>query len=424
MDISMNIVDRVIAENIFDSLEFAEYCQNLDMINILTDTELYLNEAMDQNSVNNKTLSKIVTNTAKTTKDLANIYGLTTDAGGAGIKSIWDLVMKLISLAAKALKFIVGKIILVPKLIVQIIDIIQTIPTNVKNKIRGNIQLYITIEDVEILMNQFILNHIITFMNYAQQLSVGESWTTFFHRGQGSSASNKTDMKLISDMNKEFKIFSKLTFHKTTVDMNDSTVVEGYFGKGKIVYKDMHGNQHNETYYGTLKELMEIVSSNKSFLDKIYSAIGNKINTTQLNQSFGSLNSIQRNSIINSMGMVSMATQILGNLVRYVITDMNTIKKSTEQIMKRQSAIENGTARKKIIGRSDNGIKDLDVNNEPAADIQHDEDMKKKGYVQIERYMKDKTGKVIKEIPGQEDPYNKETVWVKKENVPKGAKRL
>ena len=169
---------------------------------------------------------------------------------------------------------------------------------------------------------------------------------------------------------------------------------------------------------------MEIISSNKSFLDKIYSAIGNKINTTQLNQSFGNLNLVQRNSIINSMGMISMTTQILGNLVRYVITDMNTIKKSTEQIMKRQSAIENGTARKKIIGRSDNGIKNLDVNNEPDADIQHDKEMKKKGYVQVERYMKDKTGKVIKEIPGQEDPYNKETVWVKRDNIPKGAKQL
>ncbi len=430
MEIIFNTINNIIADNLIDDVEFYEFCNNLNKINKLLSTDLYLSEEVEKlDSKHNSTGKKIVNNTLKTTKDMAKIYGITTDIGGMSTKSIWDLMMKLLEIGSSTLLFITKKIVLIPNTITRILDMTSKIPSNVINKIRGNIKLYITIDDVQLLMDKFILEHMMNFISLANQLSKGELWTTMFkhkepdrEQSEYNRVKSSSDMDTINKMKKEFSYFSMIRFNETVIDMNDPSNVEGYFGNGKIIYKDIYGVKHNNTYYTSLKELINMITARKGELDLLYSTIGDKIRITQSNQSFANLSQLQRDSVINSMQMISKTIEIIGNIIKYMMQDLNTIQKSTVQITKRQDKINKGTTKKKLVGMNDDSIKDLDTNKEPISDIQYEKDMIEKGYVKIMRFQKDKTGKVIKEIDGIIHSNNKELVWVKKDSVPKGSK--
>ena len=429
MEIIFNTVDSVIVDNLIDDVEFYEFCNNLNRLDKILSTDLYISEEVDRLDNKSDTSEKIVNNTLKTTKDMAKIYGITTDIGGMSIKSVWDLIMKLLEIISSTLLFITKKIVLIPNTITNILDTISKIPSNVINKIRGNIKLYITVNDIQLMMDKFILEHMMNFISLANQLSKGELWTTMFkqkepdrEQSEYNRVKSSSDMDTIKKMKKEFSYFSMIKFNETVIDMNDSNNVEGYFGKGKVIYKDIYGVEHSNTYYASLKELINMITARKSELDVLYSTVGNKIKITQSNQSFANLSQLQRNSVINSMQMISKTIEIIGNIIKYMIKDLNTIQKSTTQIIKKQDKINKNTEKKKLIRTNNDSIKNLDMNKEPIDDIKYEREMAGKGYVKIMRFQKDKTGKVIKEIDGIIHSNNKELVWVKKNAVPKGCK--
>lgn len=429
MKIIFDTIDNIIVDSLIDDVEFYEFCNNLNRMNSLLSTDLYLSEKVDRLDGKSSTGKNIINNTLKTTKDMAKLYGITTDIGGMSTKSLWDLMMKLLELTSSALLFITKKIVMIPNTITKILDIVSNIPSNVINKIRGNIKLYITVDDIQLLMDKFILEHMMNFISLANQLSKGELWTTMFkqkepdrEQSEYNRVQSSSDMDTIKKMKQEFSYFAMIKFNETIIDMNDSSNVEGYFGKGKIIYKDIYGVQHSNTYYSSLKELINMITARKGELDLLYSTIGNKMKITQSNQSFSNLSQLQRNSVINSMQMISKTIEIIGNIIKYMMQDLNTIQKSTSQITKRQDKINKGTAKKKLVGMSDDSIKDLDSNKEPISDIKYEKEMAGKGYVKVMRFQKDKTGKVTKEIDGIIHSSNKELVWVKKDSVPKGSK--
>ena len=423
MDISLNAVDTVLYRHLTESNDFKEFCFIMDEMNVL-------NEAVaNADTSKNLQIQKIVDNTAKTTRDIATLYGITTDAGGAGIKSIWDLMMKLLKLAAKAISFIVGKLTKIPNTIGRLIDVISSIPSEIKTKIRGDIKLYMTIDDIQVMHNQFVLYHMNNLLSLATRFSKGDMWTTFWKSsslGAGKRSFNEStdDMKILRLMSKEFKYFKNIKITQTVVNMSDAKVVEGYFGKGVIEYTDIHGKRHKSTYYEMLTNLVKEISSRKTVLDELYSEIGDKMKRSQENDSFSKLSNVHKNAILNGMGMITTTINIIGNIVKYIMTDITTIQKATDQILKRKESIDSGKARNKKLGRDDKAIKNLNVNTNPSSDRDYDKQMYKSGYVKIPRYSKDKTGRVVDEHPGEVHKYNDDVVWVKKNNVPKGVNTI
>lgn len=432
MDFISNVIDNAIIKNMVTDKDFFEFCRCLNDIEMLTLTPDYFSEEVSRATPSEtNAVAKTIRNTAKTTKDVSHVMGITTDAGAMGIKSAWDLIMKLAGIAAKTSLFIMKNLVLLPKAIIKTIDTVGNIPKDVKRRIRGDITLYITIDSVQVMMDRYILQHMMNLVAIATKLSKGEMWTTLtrkeHHREQSTynnpGVDKSSDMQLIKKMKQEYSYFSQVRFDKTTINMSDPDVVESYFGTGKLMYKDIHGVQHEDTYYNLLKELVQMISARKAELDGLYTDIGEKIKLTQTNSNFASMNSLQRKAIMDSMTMMTKTIGILGNVIKYMMMDINTIQKATSQILSRQDAISSGSGKKKI-GRSDDAIKDLEVGKDQQSDAADKKSMESAGYVLIGKYIKDKTGKVIKKVEGEPDTNNKDAVWVKKNNIPKSAIRL
>lgn len=436
MEMTLNAVDNVLMKHVSENPDYIEFCESLSILRAMTSTTEYMSEAIENSGSKSsigRQIGKVASNTAQTTKDVATLWGITTDTGGAGIKSIWDLAFRLIKIAAKVLAWIVNKAIAIPNMISAAIDVVTKIPKEIKLKIRGDIKLNVTVSDVQSMIDTMCLTHLKNFLMYATELSKGEMWTTIFHKGDSTTAksvldgllgNSTSDMKIINKMKKEYKYFNNLRINPTVVNMNDQNTVECYFGQGTINFKDIHGHDYKETYYMSLKRILSWISEDQNDLNTLYVELGTKLQKSQQNSTFGKLNNVQQKQVLNVLQMMSDVVKIIGDIMKAVITDMNTIQKTTKQILERQNQISDGTAKKKIIGRKDTGIKDVDINREPKSDIDYDKVMKDNGYVKIHRYVTDKTGKVTKEFKGEVDHINKRAVWVKTNEIPKGAKRV
>lgn len=428
MDITLNVVDRVLASAIADSPEFYEFCNTLDELGELTSTEMYLyEEVIARGHTAKKDVGDIIRNTGSTTKNVGRAYNDLTSAGGTLIKSAWDLMVKLLSLIVKAIKFISNKIAHIPNMLADLIDMIAKIPANVRAKIRGDIKLYISLDDVKMVFNDAIILHLMTFVNLADQLSKGDMWSSFFKRGahEGKNLKDiifgKNDMKICSKMASEYRYFQGLKFSQTIIDMSNPDTVDAYFGKGTIQI-NYGGNAYHYTYYQALDQLIKQINDGKDILIGLQQDVEAKVSRTQDNDQFASISAGKRQTIMNTIQMMAKTTEILGSMVRYVISDMTTIQKTTKQILARQEEINNKTAKKKIIGRKDKGIEGVDINTDPKEAADYADKMKEQGYVKVDKYIKDPSGNVTKTVQGQDDPYNSGVVWVQKDKVPRGAK--
>ena len=427
MDLSINVVDDVLMRTMMNSPQFKDFCENIETINSLLDQELYIEDVENLGSRKQRVGRSIVKNTVDTTKGAGAVYGMATDAGGALIKSGWDLMIKLMSLIVRIIKFVVFKVVEIPNMIGRLIDGIQKIPSEIKMKIRGNIKLYITTNDIEILYNQGLYLHLDTFLKQCEMLSSGVMWTTMFrktNKGVDPNINFDNDMKLCNNMKKEYDYFRKVKFKQVEVDMNDPNTVELYFSNKKMDIHTVDGKVRQCTYYEALEQLIKDINSRKNTLKMLQSDLGDKFETTQANQDFAKLSQRNRQRVIDTIQMVSGTVSIIGNMIKCMMTDINTIQKTTTQIIKRKNSIDSGTAKKKIVGRSDKVIKDLEVNERPQNKKQFIDNMKANGYMKVERLQRDARGNIVDEIKGIVDEYDDDHVWILKSEVPKGVKVL
>ena len=246
MTISIDLVDDIIASTLTDTIQFKEYCENLDELGSIIDPEFYLEAVEHKKTGIKRELGKVTKNTIDTTRKMGSIYNDITDAGGGLIKGGVDVLGASIRLIVKIIKFFTDKIIKIPKMIVKVIDKIGQIPSDIKNKIKGNIKLYITINDIQDLYGQSLMNQLKTFISYASALSQGELWGTFFNPRKVSNGLlniNMNDKKNIKDMQKIYNYIANLNFTESIINMSSMDVVNAYFGDSKSVKFIDHNNQ-------------------------------------------------------------------------------------------------------------------------------------------------------------------------------------
>lgn len=333
---SFNIdsLDVILALDI-TSNEFKEFCEDLDQIRILADSELYLEAMNDRNLQGHDGFKKAMRNTVSTTKDLGSAYNTITTSGGSTIKSFWDLMMKALSLTVRVLSFILKKIAQIPAAIMNIGNKISNIPKNVRDKIRGNIKLYITVNDLSALYNNSLLQRIETFQSLAIRLSEGDMWGTFVKKrtSPGIFKIKENDMKICRDMDKVYEHLRLVEFTQTSIEMNE-TNRDIYFGAERsITIKDLHAKTFTGSYYDVLQKLMNDINSWKKSLEKIQNDIGDKYTRSQNNQQFSQLDAFAQQRVSQTIQMISQVISIVGNLVRYVKADLNTIESSVDKIL-------------------------------------------------------------------------------------------
>ena len=341
--LSLNLCDNIIDE-IFGKKEFLEFSYALNFLDEYGSPKTFLEKVEDEEFGMRKKMSRIAKNTKDTTRETIKVYGQLTDAGGGLVKTGWDLMMKCITLGTKTIWFIIKTITKIPKALLDIINKIEQIPSDIVNKIKGNIKLYITVDDLEMLYNNSLLRRLDDYIEVITALTKGEMWGTFFNKIQRRNDTgkpfsfriNQNDMKLCRKAEALYNTIENIKFSQSVIEMNNQEVIQTYFGNDKrvISFIDLKGKQHQGTYYETLIQLMKDIESRKSSLELIQTDFGKKYDDNQRAQEFAKLGVMAQNRVVTTMQQISKVLSIIGNIIKYVTTDINTMDTTIKKLLK------------------------------------------------------------------------------------------
>lgn len=343
---NITIVDDILLESIVNNREFYEFSNVMSELSIATDNQFYLEDVKDTTPDLRKFGTTIKKNTWDTTKDVANAYGNVVDANANVIKSSWDIVARSINLISRALGYVINKISNIPKFILRVADRAADIPGELKAKIKGNITLHITAKDIEHIYNHLLINRLTEYITLASELSKGDFWSTITNK-RTSNVSDKghiligtNDMKTCRKMDAVYEHLSNIEFKPSIVQMNDMATVNIYFGDAKsIIFTDNYGKKHECNYYEALSKLIKDLESKKDDLKNVQTEVGDKLRRTEANQNYNKLDGHAKHRLGITISQITKVTSIIGNFVKYVLIDINTINSSVDKILNNTSNI-------------------------------------------------------------------------------------
>lgn len=371
LDFDLDIGDIEDINTGINTRSFKEFCEAIDVLRDLDTPDDFFDEKVTDDSTSiRKSLGKAAQNTYTTTKAAGKIYSNITTGGGNLISATWDLFMKGLTAVSKIFVFATNKLSNIPKSISQMSSKIAAIPTDIRNKIRGNIKLYVRIEDISTIYRSNIFKTMDLFFSKANLLASGDTWTTFFSRRSNKKrsydvavlddngnpvkdANGKQETVAVKGKANDIKICAELKalagklhtidMTPTTIEMSDAETVAKYFGgegAEPIKFVDLHG-KHREcsTYLDALQVLVIDLNALVTKTNALQDAIAAKYDRTTINASIGKLNQTQQTIITGSMESIQTASRILGEFVKYIVSDMNTIKSSLLAILNSKDGI-------------------------------------------------------------------------------------
>ena len=346
-------INNLVTED--EEKEFQKACRDIELLSLLCRPyDVFEEEVVDKPYGFKQKFGNTVTNTVDTTKTAMGIVGGVTDLKATGYKGMWDLAAKCMQLAGRVAGYVLKKAYELPDKISKLINGVMDIPANVRNKIRGNIKLYITINDFMFIYTHGIIHKIDQFIKQVDLLSKGETWTAFF-KGRGVINIAKSvlsgdgmptnDKKHLEMMNKLFKEIQRVKFTETVVEMHDMDDILSYFGdKQSIQFTDLQGNAQNCTYYEALQVLMKDIQSESDTLKKVREDFQTKVADTKASQEYASLSLHYQNEITAALNNISAVTSMIGEIIKCVIEDLKTLAGAVNTARKNANKI---TSKKK-----------------------------------------------------------------------------
>jgi hypothetical protein len=334
----LNLVDEIIMDQMCESESFKEFSYNLDLLDQLY-AEPLVEEVIDYGSTVKRRVSNTIKNTKETTRDVAKAYSSITDANAGLLKNTWNLLMSAVNLIVRIASFIVKQLSNIPLIVMKVLNKVMDIPGDIRAKIRGNIKLYITANDIENLYNKSLLIRIEQFIAYARKLSQGDTWHKVFAISKVTTPDGKSievnpsDIRICKEMNKLYQGMASLRFNETEIDMKNTNNVNTYFGDDKSIKFAYKGKQYECNYYTAVKGLMDNLNTYKQGIQAIQSSIDTKLNLTYDNSNYARLNVNQQGIINNAVQQISKVIAIIGNIIKYVMQDMKTIESSVDKVL-------------------------------------------------------------------------------------------
>lgn len=322
--------------------EFGEFEEALDEAMFIGNPDLYIEAVQSMGNDAEKFAGTVAKNTIETTKGVAKVYSNTIDANATVIKSVWTLFIKSVGLISRIINRLMKAISVIPDLIIKMVDRISEIPGDIRNKIRGNIKLYITAADINNLYNSQLLQKLDQFIAQSKILVKGDTWGTLFHKrtkGDGGKMVLPTnDMKICRQMEKIYIQLKNTKFTQTVIEMGDPENIETYFGNKKSIKitQDLYGQQHQCTYFEALRLLIKNIGKREEELKEIRNSITDKYDESQINESFQRLNQASQARISTTIQSMSHVIGIIGNIVRYINMDLKTFQDAAEKLTKKK----------------------------------------------------------------------------------------
>ena len=312
-------------QSCYELRQLEEICMESDELQQYYE-ETYLTEALQDNSVSfRKQMSSALSRSKKTTSGILRAYDTLTTAKGNSMYSSLQLLNKLIHGIIRVISFIWNCMAKIPTAITKVLDLVVKIPSDILIKLRGDIQLYITSSDIETLYKVSFIDKAKDFLSDAKTFAKGEFWKKGFLKGDEAKA-----RKLIGG----YLELKNITFTKSTIRMNDKNAVDTYFTNGKMIsYSNLKGKSFKGSYLNALTQLTTDLTSLKQSLQEIEKSLNEK-DWRSLNDSSYSNISIEARATINDgMNSVAKVISLIGKLMSYIMTDINTINGASKKIL-------------------------------------------------------------------------------------------
>lgn len=323
----MDKIEIIESMALLDDVELTDlYEKAIEEFDAIDSGEFILEAMVNAKEEFSKRFDMAMANTKDTTAKALKVYDDTTTGLGKVYKAAADFVLAVFQVIAKFTKFILNIIASVVSAGVNLINFIGNIPENIRDKLRGNIKLYITANDLQ-HFEKMIFPSIRSFIVLSQEFTKGDMWGTFFSRNEG-----RNDMELF----KKMKIFAQkvnVDFVKTTIDLSVAANRNAYFSNTKFINViDENGNDTQVNYGEALNNIMKKIQSLTPELKNIQTAFGEKVSRTELNGKIAELSASKQMKIRGTVFMIANTVKVLARFVNYAKSDLNTMNHSMKRI--------------------------------------------------------------------------------------------
>jgi hypothetical protein len=331
---NLNIFENADIDDMALSVNYIEFSGYVESLDNLLNSSIFAEAAVGQH----QGIKKGLQNTVKTTKDTVGVYDDATDAGGSIMNGTFQLMVNSLALVTKILKFVLVNISKIPLALADAIKYLTQLPEKTIAKVRGDIQLYVTVDDLSLLKNK-IMGNLGDFIVLA---------TSFTETGDYKTGSIipfiriANDFKTYDAMNKIYKKIANVKFEKSTIRMNNKQVIDTYLSP-------------KSEYYKALADVLKFLTDKKPELEKLATASSNKFDANQIKGVVSNLSPENQLKAKNATQMVSKVISIIGNLIKYITTDISTINKTIATLIKsnKKKLVDKDTVGKIVPGNND-----------------------------------------------------------------------
>ena len=329
----LNIFESISPDDMTLAVDYVEFTECLESLDELLSKVIFTEAAVGQN----QGIKKGLQNAVKTTKDVAGVYNDATDAGGSINDAIFQLLVNTASLIAKILKFILTNLAKIPLALAKAIKYLTNVPQTVIAKIRGDLEIYITVDDLSLLYDSIIPN-MADFLTLATSFTKAGDYNTSMNIPFIDTAH---DFKTYKAMDKIYKKIANVRFEKSVVKMNDKQIIETYLSP-------------KSKYYKFLEDTLHLLNKGKPEFEELVKAATNKFNANEIKGVVSKLSPENQLRAKNSPHMISKVVSIMGNIVKYIIIDLSTINKAVFKLQTSSKKLKLGQDGAEMIDNIDN----------------------------------------------------------------------
>lgn len=315
--------------------EFMEFCSAVDNIREYHESMELCIEAVNDPKISSR--GAAMANTKELAGYTGQAIGGVVDAKASIYHAAAVAAGKIFAKGANIIKWMLGSVTKTINNISNLGSKVANIPESVFAKIRGDIQLYITAGDLEVIYNSSVINRIDTFISTMDLFTRGETWGHLFKKviRQDDYKLSKEEINCCKNIKKLYQELGNIKFNPTTVEMRNEKNKKLYFSKdGNISFTDLHGNHHNDNYYDSLKTLMSDLCSRKKELENLQKAFGEKLDRSQMEQAWAKLSSTDQSTVSSVLKNCNGVIMIIGEMLKYISIDVKTLNTTVDKILK------------------------------------------------------------------------------------------
>ncbi len=258
------------------------------------------------------------------------------DAKAAEYSLYWKGAMKGMGLIVNIWNLIVKILGWLPRFIMKILVKIQDASKRLINKISGNIELYITIEDLSIIYTKGYLGLVDNFITSAGALAKGNCWGDFkagligqvLSRVVLHRAPTDKEKKVADNMIRIANQVKDVSFEKTIIKMRDRNTVAKYFGGGDGVSIDKVTHVKdidNMSYIEAINFLMLEIQRRQDQLREVADMVVDKEVRTRRNpKALAEMDRTKANLISRAIHSIEIMMTFVAKLLKYIAADMQT----------------------------------------------------------------------------------------------------